>query len=84
MPIVLFGTWPIFLVANTQVPAKSVSELIVLAKAKPDSVSFASPGTGSAPHLVGELFKIVTGIPSVHVPYKDSGTAAPDLAAKNA
>ena len=48
-----------------------------------DSMSFASPGTGSAPHLVGELFKIVTGIPSVHVPYKGSGTAAPDLAAGN-
>src|SRR5687768_12129896 len=46
VPIVLSGTLPIFLVANTQVPAKSVSELIALAKAKPDSVSFASPGTG--------------------------------------
>ena len=83
VPVVLSGTLPIFLVANTQVPAKSVSELIALAKAKPDSMSFASPGTGSAPHLVGELFKIVTGIPSVHVPYKGSGTAAPDLAAGN-
>ena len=83
VPIVLSATLPIFLVANTQVPAKSVSELIALAKAKPDAISFASPGTGSAPHLVGELFKIVTGIPSVHVPYKGSGTAAPDLAAGN-
>jgi len=83
VPIVLSATLPIFMVANTQVPAKSVGELIALAKAKPDSVSFASPGTGSAPHLVGELFKIVTGIPSVHVPYKGSGTAAPDLAAGN-
>jgi tripartite-type tricarboxylate transporter receptor subunit TctC len=83
VPVVLSGTLPIFLVANTQVPAKSVSELIALAKAKPDSMSFASPGTGSAPHLVGELFKIVTGIPSVHIPYKGSGTAAPDLAAGN-
>jgi tripartite-type tricarboxylate transporter receptor subunit TctC len=83
VPIVLSGTLPIFLVANTQVPAKSVSELIALAKAKPDAMSFASPGTGSAPHLVGELFKIVTGIPSVHIPYKGSGTAAPDLAAGN-
>ena len=82
-PIILSATLPIFLVANTQVPAKSVNELIALAKAKPDAISFASPGTGSAPHLVGELFKIVTGIPSVHVPYKGSGTAAPDLAAGN-
>src|SRR5687768_17131115 len=82
-PIVLSATLPIFMVVNTQVPAKSVSELIALAKAKPDGVSFASPGTGSAPHLVGELFKIVTGIPSVHVPCKGSGVAAPDLAAGN-
>jgi len=80
-PIVLSATLPIFLVVNAQLPVKSVSELIALAKAKPDSISFASPGTGSAPHLVGELFKIVTSIPSVHVPYKGSGTAAPDLAA---
>ena len=80
VPVVLSGTLPIFLVVNAQVPVSSVSELIAYAKAKPDSVSFASPGTGSAPHLVGELFKIVTAIPSQHVPYKGSGTAAPDLA----
>ncbi len=83
VPVILSATLPIFLVANTQVPAKSVNDLIALAKAKPDAISFASPGTGSAPHLVGELFKIVTGIPSIHVPYKGSGTAAPDLAAGN-
>ncbi len=79
-PIVLSATLPIFLVVNTQVPVKSVSELVALAKAKPDGISFASPGTGSAPHLVGELFKIVTGIPSPHIPYKGSGTGAPALA----
>jgi tripartite-type tricarboxylate transporter receptor subunit TctC len=83
VPIVLSATLPIFLVANAQLPVKSVGELVALAKAKPQAVSFASPGTGSAPHLVGELFKLVTGIPSVHVPYKGSGTAAPDLAAGN-
>ena len=80
VPVILSATLPIFLVVNAQVPVSSVSELIALAKAKPDSISFASPGTGSAPHLVGELFKIVTAIPSQHVPYKGSGTAAPDLA----
>ena len=79
-PVILSATLPIFLIANAQVPVKSVSELIALAKAKPDSISFASPGTGSAPHLVGELFKIVTGIPSLHIPYKGSGTGAPALA----
>jgi tripartite-type tricarboxylate transporter receptor subunit TctC len=80
VPIILSATMPIFLVANAQLPAKSVSELIALAKTKPNGINFASPGTGSAPHLVGELFKIVTAIPSQHVPYKGSGTAAPDLA----
>lgn len=78
-PVVLSSTMPIFLLVNAQVPVKSVSELIALAKAKPESINFASPGTGSAPHLVGELFKSVTGIPSQHIPYKGSGTAAPDL-----
>ena len=80
VPVVLSATMPIFLVANAQVPVKSVSELIALAKAKPAGVSFASPGTGSAPHLVGELFKMVTGIPSPHIPYKGSGLGAPALA----
>ncbi len=80
-PVILSATLPIFLVANVQVPVKSVSELIALAKAKPGGISFGSPGTGSAPHLVGELFKIVTGIPSQHIPYKGSGTGAPAVAA---
>src|SRR5262245_32534844 len=80
-PIILSGTLPIFLVVHAQVPVKSVNELIALAKSKPGAVSFGSPGTGSAPHLVGELFKIVTAIPSQHVPYKGSGTGAPALAA---
>ena len=79
-PVVLSSTMPIFMLVNAQVPVKSVSELVALAKAKPAGVNFASPGTGSAPHLVGELFKAVTGIPSQHIPYKGSGTAAPDLA----
>jgi tripartite-type tricarboxylate transporter receptor subunit TctC len=80
-PVVLSATLPVFVIVNAQVPVKSVNELIALAKAKPNGLSFASPGTGSAPHLVGELFKIVTGIPTQHVPYKGSGTGAPALAA---
>ena len=79
-PVILSATLPIFLVVNAQVPVKSVGELIALAKQKPEAISFASPGTGSAPHMVGELFKLETGIPSPHIPYKGSGTAAPDVA----
>jgi tripartite-type tricarboxylate transporter receptor subunit TctC len=80
VPIVLAGSAPVFLMAHVQVPVKSVADVIALAKSKPAAISFGSPGTGSAPHLVGELFKIVTGIPSQHIPYKGSGTGAPALA----
>ncbi len=81
VPIILSATMPVFMMSNAQVPVKSVSEVITLAKSKPGAVSWGSPGTGSAPHLVGEMFKIVTGIPSQHIPYKGSGTGAPALAA---
>lgn len=80
-PVVFSGTMPVFMMSNAQVPVKSVSEVIALAKAKPGGISFGSPGTGSAPHLVGELFKIITSLPSQHIPYKGSGGGAPALAA---
>ena len=80
-PIILSATMPVFLMSNTQVPVKSVSEAVALAKSKPGAISWGSPGTGSAPHMVGELFKVVTGIPSEHIPYKGSGTGAPAFAA---
>ncbi len=80
-PVILTGTMPVFMMSNAQVPVKSVSEVIALAKARPGGISFGSPGTGSAPHLVGELFKIVTSLPSQHIPYKGSGGGAPALAA---
>lgn len=80
-PIVLSATMPVFLMSHVQVPVKTVSDVIALAKAKPGAISFGSPGTGSAPHMVGELFKIVTAIPTQHIPYKGSGTGAPALAA---
>jgi tripartite-type tricarboxylate transporter receptor subunit TctC len=80
-PVVLSGTMPVFMMSHMQVPVKSVQDVIALAKAKPTAISLGSPGTGSAPHLVAELFKIVTGVPSPHIPYKGSGTGAPALAA---
>ena len=60
--------------------ASRLPELIALAKAKPNSISFASSGSGGAPHLVGELFKNVTGAPLQHVPYKGSAPGAADVA----
>ncbi len=79
-PIILSATMPAFLLVNAQLPVKTVTELIAMAKTKPESVNFGSPGSGSGPHLVGELFKIVTGIPSQHIPYKGSAPGAADLA----
>jgi len=60
-------------------PVKSVKELIALAKAKPNTLSFASGGNGSQPHLTGELFKATAGLQIAHVPYKSAGPAVIDL-----
>jgi len=79
-PVCLYATMPMIMVANAQLPVKTVPELIALAKAKPNSISFASSGSGGAPHLVGELFKNVTGAPIQHVPYKGSAPGAADVA----
>lgn len=80
-PVILSATMPVFMMSNTQVPVKTVSEAVALAKSKPNAISWGSPGTGSAPHMVGELFKVVSAIPSQHIPYKGSGTGAPAFAA---
>ena len=79
-PVCLYATMPMIMVANAQLPVKNVPELIALAKAKPNSISFASSGSGGAPHLVGELFKNVTGAPLQHVPYLGSAPGAADVA----
>ena len=70
--------FPIILAVNAQLPVHTVKELIALARSK--NLSFASAGTGSAPHLSGELFKIATNIDMVHVPYKGSAPAVVDVA----
>jgi tripartite-type tricarboxylate transporter receptor subunit TctC len=64
-----------FIVVSSTVPANNLKELIVLAKAKPGQLNFGSAGTGSTPHLCGELFKNMAGIDLVHVPYKSAGAA---------
>ncbi len=64
-----------------EVPAKNVAELVVLAKAQPGNLSFASSGAGSSTHLSGELFKSLAGIDVLHIPYKGSGQALVDLMA---
>lgn len=79
----LAASLPMIMVVHASVPAGSVKELIAMAKAKPNSLHFASSSSGSLPHLVGELFRTVTGAPIVHVPYKGSGPAVVDLAGGN-
>jgi tripartite-type tricarboxylate transporter receptor subunit TctC len=71
---------PIMLV-HPSVPAKSVPEFIAYAKAHPGKINMASAGTGSGPHMNGELFKMMTGIDIVHVPYRGGGPALIDLLA---
>lgn len=81
--VALATSLPMFVVAHQSVPAKSVKDLVALAKAKPNSLHFYSSGNGGMPHLVGEMFKAATGSPIVHVPYKGSGPGVVDLAAGN-
>jgi tripartite-type tricarboxylate transporter receptor subunit TctC len=67
------------MVVNPSVPAKSVREFIAYAKSNPGRISFASAGMGSGPHLGGELFKMMTGVDMVHVPYRSTAPAFTDL-----
>ena len=69
------------MVVNPSVPAKTVPEFIAYAKANPGKVSMASAGNGSAPHVAGELFKMMAGVDMVHVPYRGAAPALTDLLA---
>jgi len=73
------GYVPNVLVLHPSLPAKSVKELIAIARARPGQLTFASSGTGSTQHLAGEMFMNLTGVKMVHVPYKGSGQAIQDL-----
>jgi tripartite-type tricarboxylate transporter receptor subunit TctC len=78
-PVALLGTLPNVLVVNPNVPARTLQELIALAKAKPGSLTFASGGNGTTHHLAGELFKRMTGVDMTHVPYKGNAPAITDV-----
>lgn len=78
-PVTLMATVENVLVVNPGVPAKNLQELVALARAKPGSLSFASPGAGSQAHLAGEAIKAGAGIELTHVPYKGTGPALNDL-----
>jgi tripartite-type tricarboxylate transporter receptor subunit TctC len=76
-PIAFMGYTPFVVVVNPSVPAKTVPELIAYAKANPGKLNLASPGAGTAPHLAFELFRMMTGVDIVHVPYR--AAYMPDL-----
>lgn len=78
-PITMLATVENVLVVNPSVPANSMKELVALAKAKPGSLTFASPGAGSQAHLAAELIKLTAGVDMVHVAYKGTGPALNDL-----
>ena len=78
-PVVLAGTLPLVLVVNPDVPAKSVAELIALARSKPRGINFANSGNGTTAHLAGELFNRMAGTQMVSVNYKGGGRAVSDL-----
>jgi tripartite-type tricarboxylate transporter receptor subunit TctC len=70
---------PFIMEVNPSFPAKTVAEFIAYAKGNPGKINMASSGTGSAPHVAGELFKIMTGVNIVHVPYRGLAPALTDL-----
>lgn len=80
-PITYIGYVPNVLVVNPNVPARTVEELIALAKSKPGSLTYASSGVGSTQHLAGALFNLIAGTQMNHIPYKGSGQAVIDLIA---
>ena len=72
-PVTLLATTPHILVTHPSLPVKSVKELVALAKARPNELVYSSSGSGTPAHLAGELFKHMTGVNMVHVPYKGGG-----------
>jgi len=74
-PVMLATTAPFVLVVHPSVPAKTLQELIALARARPGGLNYASSGVGTPPHLAGELFKTMAGIDVVHVPFREANSA---------
>jgi tripartite-type tricarboxylate transporter receptor subunit TctC len=83
-PISLMALGPNVLVVHPSLPAKSVAELISLAKDQPGKIGFAGSGSGSTPHLAGEPFNVMAGVQMVHIPYRGSGPAMIGLLAGEA
>ena len=79
VPIAMISQLPLVMEVNLSVPAKTVPEFIAYAKSHPGKVNMASGGSGSPSHIVGELFKMMTGVNMLHVPYRGGAPALTDL-----
>jgi tripartite-type tricarboxylate transporter receptor subunit TctC len=80
-PVAAISCEPNVIVVNPSLPTRTVPELIAYAKANPGMINMASAGNGTTSHLAGELFKMMTGVNMVHVPYRGGGPALTDLLA---
>jgi tripartite-type tricarboxylate transporter receptor subunit TctC len=80
-PVVMIGYSPLILLVAPDFPAKTVKDLVAMAKADPGKLTFASAGTGTSGHLAAEIFKQVTGLQALHVPYKGGAPAMIDVMA---
>ena len=78
-PVTLVLSAPLILVAHPSLPAKNTRELLALARAKPDAITFGSPGNGTTGHLAAEVIKSTTGVKMTHVPYKGASPAITGL-----
>jgi tripartite-type tricarboxylate transporter receptor subunit TctC len=78
-PVAAISREPNVMVVNPSVPAQTVTEFIAYAKANPGTINMGSSGNGSGPHLSGELFKMMTGLNMIHVPYRGASPALTDL-----
>ena len=84
LPVSRIATSANVLVVNTELPAKSIAELVQLARSKPGAINYASAGIGSPAHLAGEMLNLLGGIKLTHVPYKGAAPALLDVIAGNA
>jgi tripartite-type tricarboxylate transporter receptor subunit TctC len=80
-PVALVGTTSNIVVVNPALPVKSIADLVAYGKANPGKLSYSSPGVGTPPHMIGEMFKLRTGLDITHVPYKSGGSSTQDVVA---
>jgi tripartite-type tricarboxylate transporter receptor subunit TctC len=78
-PITVVAMVPNMVVVNADVPARNIAEFVALAKSQPGKLNYGSAGSGTAHHLIGEMFNLKAGVKLVHVPYKGSAPAVADL-----